>query len=50
LRTPLRAGASDNDLAALIRAIWLARTDRYSELRTTATSPAPKVEMSAIGG
>jgi cyclic pyranopterin phosphate synthase len=50
LRTPLRAGASDNDLAALIRAIWLARTDRYSEMRTTATSPAPKVEMSAIGG
>jgi cyclic pyranopterin phosphate synthase len=50
LRTPLRAGASDAELRALIGAIWQARDDRYSELRTTATPREPKVEMSAIGG
>jgi cyclic pyranopterin phosphate synthase len=33
LRTPLRAGASDADLAALIRTAWTARTDRGAELR-----------------
>ncbi len=31
-------------------AIWGKRTDRYSELRTDATSALPKVEMSYIGG
>lgn len=50
LRTHLRAGASDEDLAAIIRAIWHARTDRYSELRTAITNRESKVEMSAIGG
>ncbi len=50
LRTPLRSRATDTDLRALIAAIWHARTDRYSEERTTATPAEPKVEMSAIGG
>jgi len=51
LRTPLRAGASDAELAEIIRAVWSARTDRYSELRTAATAGAPrKVEMAHIGG
>lgn len=50
LRTPLRAGASDDELAAIIGRIWLARGDRYSELRSQLTSPAPKVEMSHVGG
>lgn len=50
LRTPLRAGASDDELAGIIRAIWQARTDRYSELRTAMNAHAAKVEMSAIGG
>jgi cyclic pyranopterin phosphate synthase len=52
LRTPLRAGASDEELAALIGGVWRARSDRYSELRTaeTALHPRPKVEMSHIGG
>ena len=50
LRTPLRAGASDAELAGLLRAHWSARGDRYSELRTAATAHEPKVEMSAIGG
>ena len=50
LRTPLRAGASDEDLAQIIRGIWIARTDRYSELRSAATAAQPKVEMAHIGG
>ena len=50
LRAPLRLGAGDEELAALIRGIWGNRTDRYSELRTAKTSALPKVEMSYIGG
>jgi cyclic pyranopterin phosphate synthase len=50
LRTPLRTGASDAELAALIGRVWRAREDRYSELRSTAHPHEPKVEMSAIGG
>jgi cyclic pyranopterin phosphate synthase len=50
LRTPLRSADSDEDLANLIRAIWRSRTDRYSEIRTEATTREAKVEMSAIGG
>jgi cyclic pyranopterin phosphate synthase len=50
LRTPLRAGASDADLASLIGRVWQARTDRYSELRTSATVAKPKAEMSFLGG
>ncbi len=50
LRAPLRAGASDEELAAAIRAVWTPRTDRYSELRTADTAGLPKVEMSYIGG
>ncbi len=50
LKTPLRAGASDGELAALIRATWSARADRYSELRSAATSRLPKIEMFALGG
>jgi cyclic pyranopterin phosphate synthase len=50
LRAPLRAGASDAELTELLRSIWTARTDRYSELRTAETAARPKVEMSHIGG
>ena len=50
LRTPLRAGASDAELAGLLQTQWRARRDRYSELRTADTALGPKVEMSAIGG
>jgi cyclic pyranopterin phosphate synthase len=50
LRAPLRLGASDDELAELLRGIWSRRTDRYSELRTAETSALPKVEMSYIGG
>jgi len=50
LRAPIRAGASDEELAETIRAVWTRRTDRYSELRTSETASLPKVEMSYIGG
>ncbi len=50
LRAPLRLGASNEELAAELRAIWARRTDRYSELRTAETASLPKVEMSYIGG
>jgi GTP 3',8-cyclase len=50
LRALVRGGASDKELSAAIAAIWRARTDRYSELRSAATADLPKVEMSYIGG
>jgi GTP 3',8-cyclase len=50
LREPLRADATDGELATLIRGIWEPRTDRYSELRTADTPRLPKIEMSYIGG
>jgi cyclic pyranopterin phosphate synthase len=50
LRAPLRLGASDEELAEQLRAVWTRRTDRYSELRTAETASLPKVEMSYIGG
>jgi cyclic pyranopterin phosphate synthase len=50
LKSPLRSGASDDELTALIRAVWLERSDRYSELRTADTADLPRPEMFAIGG
>jgi len=50
LKTPLRDGESDALLEARIRAVWGARGDRYSELRSEATERLPKVEMFALGG
>jgi GTP 3',8-cyclase len=50
LREPLRSGASDEELAESIRAVWHRRSDRYSDLRTAETAALPKVEMSHIGG
>ncbi len=51
LRTPIRGGADDAELAAIIRRNWSARRDRYSEERTAITLPRPdKVEMYHIGG
>jgi GTP 3',8-cyclase len=50
VRAPLRLGASDEQLADLLRGIWGRRTDRYSELRSAETASLPKVEMSYIGG
>jgi cyclic pyranopterin phosphate synthase len=49
-RAVLRSGASDPELAAFIETIWARRGDRYSELRSAATSTLPKIEMFAMGG
>jgi cyclic pyranopterin phosphate synthase len=50
LRAVLRGGADDDALAAAIGAIWSRRDDRYSDLRSEATSNLPRVEMFAMGG
>lgn len=50
VREVLRGGASDQELAAFVAAVWSRRGDRYSELRSAATSSLPKVEMFAMGG
>lgn len=50
LRTILREGASDEELAAAVTGIWSNRSDRYSEIRSKDTIGLHKVEMSKIGG
>ena len=52
LRAPLRAGASDEELASLISARWRQRADRYSEQRAElrARGEQKHVEMFAVGG
>jgi cyclic pyranopterin phosphate synthase len=50
LRDMLRAGGTDDDLRAAIAGIWSVRDDRYSELRSAATSNLPRIEMFALGG
>jgi len=51
LRGPLRAGASDEELARILRQVWESRTDRYSEQRNEQLlRPKRKLEMSYIGG
>jgi GTP 3',8-cyclase len=53
LRGPLRDGADDAELLRIIRGAWLARTDRYSELREELRRDLPetkKIEMYYIGG
>jgi len=46
----LRRGAADEELVNEIAAVWRARADRYSEIRTAETAKARKIEMSYIGG
>ncbi len=50
LRTLLRSGQSDDEIATFIGSVWHARDDRYSEIRTAETASLPRVEMSHIGG
>jgi cyclic pyranopterin phosphate synthase len=50
LRALLRGGADDDALRDAIAAVWRAREDRYSEIRTAETAKNRKVEMSYIGG
>jgi cyclic pyranopterin phosphate synthase len=49
-RAPIRGGAADDDLAAIIRTVWGARDDRYSELRGVDSAGEGRIEMSYIGG
>lgn len=46
----LRAGHTDEAIAALLSRHWSLRGDRYSELRRADTPGLPRVEMSHIGG
>ena len=50
LMTPLRMGASDAEILALIEECWTTREDRYSEIRSEETTVRPRIEMSFIGG
>jgi GTP 3',8-cyclase len=51
LRGPLRAGASDAELYAIVQQLWAQRADRYSEQRQQLiVKPKRKLEMSYIGG
>jgi cyclic pyranopterin phosphate synthase len=52
LRTLLRGGSTDEELAAAIGGHWTGRADRYSERRAEmrATGDDRKVEMFTIGG
>ena len=50
LMTPLRAGATDDELETIIRDTWTNRTDRYSEVRSSDSAPTEKIEMYYIGG
>ncbi|MFT6437069.1 MAG: cyclic pyranopterin phosphate synthase [Candidatus Azotimanducaceae bacterium] len=50
LRTLMRSGRSDQEIAGTIGLIWNQRDDRYSEIRTEDTAQSKKVEMSYIGG
>ncbi|MDH3369563.1 MAG: GTP 3',8-cyclase MoaA, partial [Gemmatimonadota bacterium] len=50
LRALLRSSATDGEIVDTLTGIWAARSDRYSEIRSSETVDLPKVEMSYIGG
>jgi GTP 3',8-cyclase len=50
LRALIRGGATDDELEEAVRTVWGGRADRYSDLRSAATTGLDKVEMSYIGG
>ncbi len=50
LKTPMREGATDEELSAIVAGVWQRRDDRYSEIRSSATDGRDKVEMHYIGG
>jgi cyclic pyranopterin phosphate synthase len=54
LRSLLRSGASDEEVAAALAPIWQQRSDRYSELRASLPASTDtqrrRIEMSYIGG
>ena len=57
LKTPMRSGATDEELLQIISGVWERRADRYSEERAANTDfegnvtlPRQKIEMFQIGG
>ena len=50
LKRLLRGDVGDDVIRDSLAAIWQIRADRYSEIRTSETAKARKVEMSFIGG
>ncbi len=52
LLEPLRRGGTDDELRAIMRRVWQARDDRYSEARADSDSATieRKVEMYRVGG
>ncbi|MEO0615281.1 MAG: GTP 3',8-cyclase MoaA [Pseudomonadota bacterium] len=52
LLEPIRQGATDAELESIVRRVWLARDDRYSERRAAERRAARprKVEMYRVGG
>jgi cyclic pyranopterin phosphate synthase len=53
LMEPIRSGASDAELADILRKVWSKRKDRYSEMREPIAAERPlvsKVEMYRMGG
>jgi cyclic pyranopterin phosphate synthase len=50
IKTPMRSGATDEDIAQMVSDLWSTRDDRYSELRGSTPIDFPRVEMSYIGG
>jgi cyclic pyranopterin phosphate synthase len=50
LKTPMRHGATDEELEHLMHSIWTNRGDRYSEERATRRQGGRKIQMFQIGG
>jgi cyclic pyranopterin phosphate synthase len=50
VRALLRSEMSDEAISKALSAVWQARSDRYSEIRTGDSPVMPKVEMSRMGG
>ena len=51
IKSVIRAGANDEELVNFLMGTWSARTDRYSELRSSTIRPNQrKIEMYHLGG
>jgi cyclic pyranopterin phosphate synthase len=50
LKTPMRHGATDEDLRGLLGTVWRNRGDRYSEERASRRRDGRKIQMFQIGG
>ena len=49
IKGPLRSGASDDELSALLRVRWARRSDRYSEVRAEALTKGARLSRSPQG-